>query len=467
MAGIGFLLKKLLREDRYVSDIKANLYSMVVSSGPWLFAILCIAGLSIFSSPVLSGKDLYIFRVFVIYVYAFSLIVTSVFQLVLTRFISDRIYQRDYSSLLPNFVGAMFLSGIVCFSVSSLFMAFTGLDFFKKAIFVIFFCAVSFQWIIMVFLSSMRDYARTTSNFFIGYLLSFVAAIGLGSYLGINGYLIGFTLGQSVVVILLTERIIREFPFGKDNIFEFTRYFRKYQYLAWSAFLYTLGLWIDKIIVLYSPLGRTIEGSFRIHFPYDTASFLAILTIIPAMSIFFLQSETDFYEGLLRYIDVIIKKGTYKDIEHQRARLSELLKEKVLYIIKIQSLVTLLVFLFSYSIIRYLGFEPGIVGPIFMIMIIGSFFQALFIILIVLFWYLELLTESVLCISTFAILNAVLNIILVNFTGAILGTGYLISTVISFVLALVILMIKLKDLNYIVFMNRPMSEGQIEMPKFD
>ena len=467
MAGIGFLLKKLERENMYSSDIKATLYAMIVSSGPWLFAILCMAGLSAFSTPVLNIEEIYLFRVYVIYIYAFSLIVASIFQLVLTRYVSDRLYQREYSSLLPNFIGAMFLNGVTSIAVSSAYIYFTPLDFTKKMLFVLLFCSVSSQWIIMVFLSILRDYAKIAINFFAGYLLSFGAAIGLGTYFGINGYLMGFTIGQSLIVILLTQLIIHEFPLGREGIFEFTRYYNKYRFLAWSGVVYTIGLWIDKMVLWYSPLGKTIAGSFRSNFAYDTASFLAVLSIIPAMSIFFLQTETDFYEGILNYTNTILTNGTYNDIEKQRASITKLVGTKLLDIIKIQTIITLMVLLLGYNIVDTMGFTSPTAPQMFLIMLIGSFFQALFLITIVIYWYLEFLTESIICVTLFAILNTVSNLLLVHFTNVTPGVGYLVSTVVSFIVAMVILASKLGELNYIVFMKRPLSEGRIDMPKFD
>ena len=102
MAGIGYVLKKLVKEDTYTGDFKANLYSLVISSGPWLFAVICIAGLFIFTGYE-ARYDMLVFRAVIVYVYAFSLISSSFFQLILTRFISDKLYQRNILLYYPIF----------------------------------------------------------------------------------------------------------------------------------------------------------------------------------------------------------------------------------------------------------------------------------------------------------------------------------------------------------------------------
>jgi uncharacterized membrane protein len=466
MAGIGFLLKKLLNEDRYVSDFKANLISLIISSGPWLFAVISIAGLSIFAGAYSVQPHMVLFRVIIVYVYTFSLIITGIFQLILTRFISDRLYQREYSALFPNFAGAMSLCGLICFLSSSIFISFSTVNFILKILFVVLFCTVSFQWIIMVFLSSLRDYVKVVLIYFAGFALSFLTAMIMGKYWQTEGYLAGFTLGQIAIVIFLVGRIKSEFTWGEDRIFEFTRYFNKYPQLALAAFLYNLGYWLDKLIIWYSPKSITLEAVFRAHYPYDTSSFLAALTIIPAMSVFFLQVETDFYEGLRKYINTILYQGIYEEIENKRDLLISALKEKLLQITEIQFLITLIIFIIAPYIIRFLGYNAEDIVPVFRIIIVAAFFQILFLILVVLHWYLELLTDSLVCISIFTVLNGILSHLFIWYSNFTLGTGYLIAIIISTVIIFLNLMYKMKHLNYLTFLCKPVSQGQPVMPKF-
>ncbi len=49
MAGIGFELRKMLRGDSFLSDMSAYLYAAMVSSGPWLMSVLCLAVLGLYS----------------------------------------------------------------------------------------------------------------------------------------------------------------------------------------------------------------------------------------------------------------------------------------------------------------------------------------------------------------------------------------------------------------------------------
>ncbi|MDQ7823464.1 MAG: exopolysaccharide Pel transporter PelG [Candidatus Eremiobacteraeota bacterium] len=473
MAGIGFQLKNLLKEDRYTSDFKANLYALMLSSGPWIFAVICIAALNLIASRDMSSRDILFFRAIVVYVFAFSLVTTSLFQLTITRFISDKLFQREYGSLLPNFAGVMLLCGVVNFFVSWSYVAFLPMEFGLKVLSVVLFCTVGYQWIVMAFLGTVRDFVRITVIFLAGFVMSFVLAVLLGASLKVTGYLLGFTIGQMAVLLLLVERIVSEFPFGKNGIFEFTLYFKNYPTLVWAAFFYNLGFWVDKIIIWYSRLGFNIpsnsEPFFRGQYPYDSAAFLATLTIIPALSIFFLHVETNFYAGLRHYIQVILNKGTLIDIERQRRQMMNVLRTELSDVFKVQFLVTLIMVLIAPNFLESIGYLREVLLKTYILLLIGAFFQVMLLALVVLLWYLELLKESFVCIMVFFLANLVFNIVLVPSYAAHtvpLGTGYLAAAVIGVAVTFLVLRKRLGSLNYLTFMQKPLHEAQREMPKF-
>ena len=90
MAGIGFELKKILRKQTFLSEFTAYLYAAMVSSGPWLMSIICLAVLGMYRGSGLVGvREHEIFRATVIYTYAFSLIFVGLVQLVVTRYLAD------------------------------------------------------------------------------------------------------------------------------------------------------------------------------------------------------------------------------------------------------------------------------------------------------------------------------------------------------------------------------------------
>jgi len=57
MAGIGFELRKILRHDTFVSELKAYAYSALVSSGPWVMSVSCLAILGLYRIPGIADFD--------------------------------------------------------------------------------------------------------------------------------------------------------------------------------------------------------------------------------------------------------------------------------------------------------------------------------------------------------------------------------------------------------------------------
>ena len=136
--------------------------------------------------------------------------------------------------------------------------------------------------------------------------------------------------------------------------------------------------------------------------------------------------------------------------------------------VEFQFLVTFVVCLLSSRIIEFLGFNKTDVTPVFIILLLGSFFQILFLNLIVLSWYLELLNESLLCVFIFTLLNGVFTYIQLYYTNLPLGTGYLAAIIITFLILLILFIYRLRELNYLTFARSNKLEATpVAMPKFN
>ena len=66
MAGIGFELRKIQQKNSFLSDLTAYTYGAMVSSGPWLMSVLCLAVLSVTGTELLEKTEREIFRTTVV-----------------------------------------------------------------------------------------------------------------------------------------------------------------------------------------------------------------------------------------------------------------------------------------------------------------------------------------------------------------------------------------------------------------
>ncbi|HOS68705.1 MAG TPA: exopolysaccharide Pel transporter PelG, partial [Bacillota bacterium] len=100
MAGIGFELKKLFNGKGLIQGIRACFLSMLVAIGPTLLCILMMTVLQKllynWGASVLQRE---LFMATVIYSFTFSLILTSAFTMILSRYISDKIYKKEYKDI--------------------------------------------------------------------------------------------------------------------------------------------------------------------------------------------------------------------------------------------------------------------------------------------------------------------------------------------------------------------------------
>ena len=124
----------------------------------------------------------------------------------------------------------------------------------------------------------------------------------------------GYFLGHFVIVAMLSARTFIEFDskqFFDVGLFTFLM---KNKVLVLLGLFYNLAIWIDKIVFWFSPRAVQVKGFLYSFSQYESATFFAFLTIIPALSIFLIHIETDFYRKYKAYYVQILEKGTYASI---------------------------------------------------------------------------------------------------------------------------------------------------------
>ena len=158
MAGIGFQLRRILKRNNYTSIIQAYFYAGIISSGPWVLSIVSMLLVGIISlNSFHDTRELSYFLVTVTYLMAGSLIMTGGVQLLLTRFIADRLYEQRKELILPNTMGAIILIATVATLIAGPAVIFLFPDqgcYFKLLTFTGF-IILNCLWLTVVFLSSL------------------------------------------------------------------------------------------------------------------------------------------------------------------------------------------------------------------------------------------------------------------------------------------------------------------------
>jgi uncharacterized membrane protein len=463
MAGIGFSLRELAKGDDLLGTLRAFMHATLVAAGPWLVTILSLGTLSVMAGGLADDSDVAIFRIVVIYNFGFSLTLAGPVAIVVTRYLADRIYERNVSEGPGMLLGALAVMaatqmplaiGLYGFAIDA------TLEVRLAAI--ASYLATAALWVAGVFLSTLKDFRAITFAFIVGMACGLAAGLALAPY-GAAGLLSGFTIGLCIVLFALIARIFAEYPYPVLKPFAFVAYFRRYWDLAATALAYNLAIWVDKWIMWLEP-GRTVEAGVLVSYPlYDSAMFLAYLTILPAMAMFVLIVETAFFDRYLVFFDQIRKHGTWARIRAAQLDLIDTVGEGFRVLIVLQGALTYLAILLAPTLFVALGVSFAEMG-MFRLGVLGALFHSLFLFVLIVFAYFDLRILALKLVVFFLIANTVLTFGTLVGGFAWYGYGYFLSALASFMIGYTILLRKLANLPYLSFIE---SNPSIRVQKAD
>lgn len=463
MAGIGFALKKMFKDETFTNRSKAYLYSALVSAGPWLSSVITVNFLFFimeFKNVLTQEKDL--FSGTIVYSFVFSQILTAPWQFLITRYISDKLYSKDYKYIRPSFIG---LNKIVFFSsflVSVFFYWNKPLPLYYKIMAVFVFLIISMIWILMVYLSAVKNYELIAKAYIYGGILTFVLAfylldnpINFAQFTYATNLLFSYLIGISFTFVVLIYNFLSTFYFGNNLEYDFLRYLSKYSSLFFIGLFYTLGLWVDNILMWFSDIGLEILGTYYFSPLYDNAVFLAYLTIIPTMVLFLVSVETDFYNYYKSYFGLANKRGTFKEIKIAENEMVGVLYNHLIYTFEVQTLISATIILLAKPIFKFLNFNY-ILRNIFRVTSIGTLFNIFILLIILVLLYFEVRKRALLVSFLFFLFNTMFTLYFRYKGVKYYGYGFVIGTFITFCIGVVILSRFLKKISYNTFALQPL-----------
>ncbi|MFA4875421.1 MAG: exopolysaccharide Pel transporter PelG [bacterium] len=454
MAGIGFRLEKILSKNSYTNLLEGYAYSAVVSAGPMLSTIFTIAMLMIITPGNIPTSDIVIFRTLVVYIYGFSLITTSFAQMIITRYISDRIFMNDYRAIVPAFVGIVVISLVIHAIIGVVAAWQLELDFGTSVTAIVLFLNIGIIWIAMIVLSAAKEFTWITKSFAAGSLLSIAAGFILGRKMGLLGLISGFTIGQALLVAMLMLQIFTEFEYRKRIEFSFLPYFKKFTSLAFIATFYNFGIWADKFVFWFSAgTGERIHSFLHASTVYDVPVFVAYLFVVPSLAMFTIRVETDFYFHYKKYFLSILNKHPLSSLEERRRNIVKSLKLSLGRMIVLQGTITVIGLFIAPKIFRYLGMTPINLG-VFQIALLAAFLQVLLLTLLIIMLYFDFRIDALIMSAVFAASNLLLSMLSIKVGFSWYGYGYFISCLISLIGGYLLFNYRMKNLLYYTFVSQ-------------
>ncbi|KMM96129.1 exopolysaccharide Pel transporter PelG [Pseudomonas lundensis] len=453
MAGIGFELRKILSRDTYTATLHAYVYAGLISSGPWVLSIVSVMLVGVLSLGLLMPEMLVRqFLITVTYLMATSLILTGGLQLFFTRFVSDRLFERKFSRILPNLVGVLLLVTLSSGGLGALLLwALFDEPLMYRLLVLANFVTLCNLWLVIIFLSGMKAYNRILLVMLVGYALMVLSA-WLLSFMGINGLLLALLIGHGALLFLYLYDILREYRADTLVAFDFLDRRQVFTSLLLTGLCYNLGIWIDKFIFWFNPAtSSAVIGPMRSSVLYDLPIFLAYLAIIPGMAVFLVRIETDFAQWYDRLFRAIREGETLQHIGQIKTEMTLSIQQGLLEICKVQGLTAVLLFLFAPYLLEWLGISSYYL-PLFYIDLVGVSIQVVFMALLNVFFYLDKRAIVLKLCVMFVLLNGALTLLSLYLGPSFFGYGFTLSLLVCVWVALQQLSTALDDLEYHTFM---------------
>ncbi len=455
MAGIGFELRKILKEDRLFSLLKMYGYSGMLSAGPWvisILAILLVGFINIASSQ--NASETFAFPIVITYAIALasSLIITGLVQLPFTRYTADLIFANREDEVLPSYFATLLVSWIVGFVLGLPVSVWAFKE--QSLLFIVgvvsTFLILCGVWISNILAVSLKYYRSVLLAYFVSYGL-----IVLGSYYfgeTLEALLMIFLFGNALLLLILMTLIIKSYESSSLLNFGFFRDKSFYWSLGLAGFFYTLGAWADKFIFWYHPLtGSKVIGVLQASVVYDMPIFIAYLSIIPGMAIFFYRLEADFADNYDLFFNSVRDGSPLELIERYKNSMVRTIRHAIREIIVVQGIINIMLFLGAPTLFAWLNIPQLYLG-LFYVLTIGALLQLGFMSVLAILYYLDRRVVAMWLSIAFFVLNVLLTLASIYLGPAMFGYGYSISLLIVFVTSLLVLRREMKGLVYETFM---------------
>jgi uncharacterized membrane protein len=390
MAGVGFSLRTLHRDEGYTGLLKLYGAAGLISSGPWLMSIMTLLLIGLIGRALVPDPAMLVrFQVSVTWLFASSLILTGPLQLMFTRFVADRDYAGEDDATVPNLFGALSVTSMVAagfaLGVSPLFAEET-LAF--KLLLGISFVVLCDIWIVIVVLTGLRAHDKVLVSFFVGYAATLAATLFLARF-GEAGLLCGFAVGQACLLFASLSMILRTMPTLGSASFRFLRRKSLYFELGLIGVLYNIGVWIDKWIFWSNPgTSRAVLGPLRSSDVYDLPIFLAYLTLVPGMAVFLVRVETDFAERHAEFYAAVRGGAPLRRIQQRCNEMTDAARRAVIGILKVQGATLVISIVLGPFLLKMFGIS-ALHLPLFYIDAAGVALQVLLLAVTSMFFYLD------------------------------------------------------------------------------
>ena len=420
MAGIGVKLNTIFQKKSIMANFVGFTYSTAVTVAPMFLVILNVLLMGrVLGFHTVGYFNRELFSCTVLYTFIFSLLTVSPFNAVLSKYMSDVIYEERYQDILPCYYLGLamnlalscllgvpfclwehFVGGVKVFYV---FTGFCGYISLTMAVYS------------MIYLSICKDYQKISLFFLIGMVAAFLLSLILRFLFHwsiTESMLFALTTGIFLIAVLEYSFVKRYFVRNSNQYWKVLKYFKRYWQLVVTNFLYISGMYVHNFVFWNTDMKMVVADTFVCSQPYDMASCLAMFTNISATIIFIAHVEMHFHEKYKAYSESVI--GAKKaDIEIDIMQMFRLMGASLMNVARIQFIISVVVYLMCIILLPRFGFS-GLVMSIYPCLAAGYFILFLMYSAILFLYYFNDLTGMV---------WATLSFFVITLAGSIFAVG--------------------------------------------
>ncbi len=334
MAGIGFELKKLFSKKGILQSAKAFGYASVICAGPMVLGVLLLLGIMLLCTIADVYKQTRELLICMItYTLLASLLTSSFFSMVVTRYTADMLYEDKKEAVLPSFWGSCCLMMGVGSVIYGLFLLISGASFLQQFLCFTLFNELIVTWNAMSYLSAIKDYKGIFLSFLSAVVLTFIvgAILLLFRMPPIEAMLIAINVGYGVMLIWDVTLLHRYFPNTDLSPFTFLKWIDEFLPLAFSGLFVNIGMFSHLVIIWFSDIGVRVHGLFFGAPFHDVPALLAFMTTLVTTVNFVVSVEVNFYPKYRTHYSLYNDKGTIGDIKQAENEMLDTLKTEIFY----------------------------------------------------------------------------------------------------------------------------------------
>lgn len=469
MAGVGFELKKLFRDDGGLLGLaRGCAVTAAVTEGPMLLMVVLLFALRAAMNDAGAGyaqAEAFVFLMS--YAMIFSQLFSGGALLFADRFISDCIYAEDLPAVLPALYA---LCGVVLgvgVPVAGVYLYTLHLSWSVRLGGLVLFAAMLVLWLQMSFLSAVKRYEYVLLGFAAGVSGALLAAAVLLrlDMEPLPCAVWSAALGFLAMLGLYQVQLASFYPGGGIRPRGLLGRLRAYRALVPTGFLLALGLFGHNFVFWGSDLRTRVLGGGVYCVRYDVPAFFAALSILPMLVQFVISLETKFAPKNRAYFDTILYGGRWDDILAARSAMQNVLYSELAHMMELQLIVSVVAATFGGNFLQTAGFDEQMTA-VFRLLCFGYCLYGLVKCGIVLLLYFDDRLGACFGAGCFALVSIALSLLTRLFAPWCWGAGFALAGAVSAGAVLWRLHGYLSRLEYHVFCAQPLyappQEGALQ-----